>query len=866
MGHQEIRPEHLLASFLDQDENIVNAILAKIGATAARIRADVDAALERLPKVSGEGRPHALAGPARDPRRRPRRKPSSSRTSTFRPSISFWPCSRTARTRPPGSCGAQRRRRGRGPQGPGRGPRLAAGHRPRARRQVPGPREIHPRPDGPGPPGQARPGHRPRGRDPAGHPGPVAADQEQPRPHRRGRRRQDGRRRRPGPAHRRRRRAAVAQEQAPPRPRHRAPSSPGRSTGASSRTGSRPSSRRSGESRRRGRPVHRRAPHDHRRRRGRGRRGRLEHAQAGPGPGRAALRRGDDAQRVQEAHREGRRPGAALPAGLCRRALGRGDDLHPARPQGEVRGPPRRPDQGLGPRRGGDAVQPLHHEPLPPGQGHRPHRRGGLADPHPDRQPARGDRRARAADRPARDRAPGPAEGEGPGLEGAAGEDREGAGEPQGEERPALKAQWQEREGPHRGPGQDQGARGRAQDRRAERRAARRPREARPRSATGSSSRRPKEIGQPCGRPGRRPEEGEDAQGGGRRGGHRPGRLPVDGHPRVQDARGRRGPPLRMEDDPRPARRRPGRRPSGPSRTPSGGRGPASRTPRRPIGSFIFLGPTGVGKTELARALAEFLFDDEKAMVRLDMSEYMEKHTVARLIGAPPGYVGYEEGGQLTEAVKRRPYSLVLLDEIEKAHPDVFNVLLQILDDGRLTDGQGRTVDFRNTLVIMTSNLGSQVIKELGGDYAAMERRSARSSKRTSSPSSSTASTRSSSSGRSAEERHPRDRRTSSSTSSRSGWPSGRSGSRSRRRPRRSWRRGDYDPVYGARPLKRTIQQDVQNPLAMKILAGEYGEGDTALIGVDKKGEMSQRKSGQTFHDSGRGPGSARDACGRSEF
>ena len=163
------------------------------------------------------------------------------------------------------------------------------------------------------------------------------------------------------------------------------------------------------------------------------------------------------------------------------------------------------------------------------------------------------------------------------------------------------------------------------------------------------------------------------------------------------------------------------RRPSRPSRPRSGGRGPGIQDPNRPIGSFIFLGPTGVGKTELARALAEFLFDDEKAMVRLDMSEYMEKHTVSRLIGAPPGYVGYEEGGQLTEAVKRRPYSVVLLDEIEKAHPDVFNVLLQILDDGRLTDGQGRTVDFKNTIVIMTSNLGSQVIKELSRDYEAME-------------------------------------------------------------------------------------------------------------------------------------------------
>ncbi len=134
--------------------------------------------------------------------------------------------------------------------------------------------------------------------------------------------------------------------------------------------------------------------------------------------------------------------------------------------------------------------------------------------------------------------------------------------------------------------------------------------------------------------------------------------------------------------------------------------------PNRPIGSFIFMGPTGVGKTELARALAEFLFDDERAMVRIDMSEFMEKHSVARLIGAPPGYVGYEEGGYLTEHVRRRPYSVVLFDEIEKAHPDVFNVLLQILEDGRLTDGQGRTVDFRNVVIIMTSNIGSEMIRE----------------------------------------------------------------------------------------------------------------------------------------------------------
>ncbi len=138
--------------------------------------------------------------------------------------------------------------------------------------------------------------------------------------------------------------------------------------------------------------------------------------------------------------------------------------------------------------------------------------------------------------------------------------------------------------------------------------------------------------------------------------------------------------------------------------------------PNRPNGSFLFLGPTGVGKTELCKALATFLFDTEDAMVRIDMSEFMEKHSVARLIGAPPGYVGYEEGGYLTEAVRRKPYSVILLDEVEKAHPDVFNVLLQVLDDGRLTDGQGRTVDFRNTVIVMTSNLGSQMIQEMAGE------------------------------------------------------------------------------------------------------------------------------------------------------
>ena len=203
-----------------------------------------------------------------------------------------------------------------------------------------------------------------------------------------------------------------------------------------------------------------------------------------------------------------------------------------------------------------------------------------------------------------------------------------------------------------------------------------------------------------------------DAQGGGHRGGHRAGR-------------GAAGPGIPVAEAAARARWRSSRTSrscctSGSSvRTrrsrPSSAAIRRSRAglsePDRPIGSFIFLGPTGVGKTELAQALAEFLFDDERNMVRIDMSEYMEKHTVSRLIGAPPGYVGFEEGGQLTEAVRRRPYSVVLLDEIEKAHPDVFNILLQVLDDGRLTDGQGRTVSFRNTVVIMTSNVGSHWIQ-----------------------------------------------------------------------------------------------------------------------------------------------------------
>jgi len=267
--------------------------------------------------------------------------------------------------------------------------------------------------------------------------------------------------------------------------------------------------------------------------------------------------------------------------------------------------------------------------------------------------------------------------------------------------------------------------------------------------------------------------------------------------------------------------------------------------PRRPNGSFLFLGPTGVGKTELCKALAEFLFDSEEAMVRIDMSEFMEKHSVARLIGAPPGYVGYEEGGYLTEAVRRRPYAVILLDEVEKAHPDVFNVLLQVMDDGRLTDGQGRTVDFRNSVIIMTSNLGSSVIHELAGEgnYQPMKTAVMEIVQQNFKPEFinriddivvfhplGTEQIRAIVDIQLSLLRsrlHDRDMELTLDPAARDAL--GEAG---------------FDPVYGARPLKRAIQQQIENPLAQRILAGSFLPGDRIRVGVTN-GALTFAKSGR---------------------
>jgi ATP-dependent Clp protease ATP-binding subunit ClpB len=263
--------------------------------------------------------------------------------------------------------------------------------------------------------------------------------------------------------------------------------------------------------------------------------------------------------------------------------------------------------------------------------------------------------------------------------------------------------------------------------------------------------------------------------------------------------------------------------------------------PNRPLGSFLFLGPTGVGKTETARALAEFLFDDERALVRIDMSEYQEKHTVSRLIGAPPGYIGYDEAGQLTEAVRRRPYSVVLFDEVEKAHPEVLNVLLQLLDDGRLTDAQGRTVDFKNTIVIMTSNLGSQWVTERGLSWDEIKSRVMEAVREHFRPEllnrideivifrrldlaqiSAIVDI---------QLRALRDRLAERKISL-----------ELTPKAKEFLASEGFDPVYGARPLKRTIQKEIVQPLAMQLLQGQFADGDTILADYDN-GRLAFKKA-----------------------
>ncbi|MBV8939884.1 MAG: AAA family ATPase, partial [Alphaproteobacteria bacterium] len=270
--------------------------------------------------------------------------------------------------------------------------------------------------------------------------------------------------------------------------------------------------------------------------------------------------------------------------------------------------------------------------------------------------------------------------------------------------------------------------------------------------------------------------------------------------------------------------------------------------PNRPIGSFLFLGPTGVGKTELTKALAEFLFDDEAALLRVDMSEYMEKHAVSRLVGAPPGYVGYDEGGSLTEAVRRRPYQVILFDEVEKAHPDVFNILLQVLDDGRLTDGQGRTVDFRNTLIVLTSNLGSEFLAEnkeadipprVRDEVMHAVRRAFR-----------------------PEFLNRLDEIIIFNRLQSSQMHAIVNIQLERLRARLAERKislqlddkalawlaeAGFNPAYGARPLKRVIQRELQNPLAQKLLSGDIADGDAVIVtawegGLNIRAERASRE------------------------
>ena len=502
-------------------------------------------------------------------------------------------------------------------------------------------------------------------------------------------------------------------------------------------------------------------------------------------------------------------------------------DRDPARAQGALRGPSRRPHHRRRDHRGRNPLRPLHRRPLPARQGDRPDRRGGFAAEDRDRLDADRDRRGRAAHPAARDRARGPEEGEGRGLEGAARRDRGRARRPA---RALLR---------------DEGPLAEREAARSRRSSPPRPSSRRPRARPSAPSATRTWSGPPscamaASPSSRGPSPSSEAKLAEL---HRDGGSMLTeevteediaevvakwtGIPVSRLMEGEVEKLIHMEE-------RLHERVIGQDEAVEAVSGALRRSraglsdPDRPIGSFLFLGPTGVGKTELARALAEFMFDSEQAMVRIDMSEYMEKHAVARLIGAPPGYVGYEEGGQLTEAVRRRPYSVILLDEIEKAHPDVFNVLLQIMDDGRLTDGQGRTVDFKNTVLIMTSNVGSQFIAAEKVEEKAREQVE-----------------------EALTQTFPPEflnriddvvifhRLTKEDLGKIVEIQVAQLSDRVRERgieieltdrARELLGNLGFDPTYGARPLKRVIQKQLIDKLALRLLEGEFAEGDSVKV------------------------------------